>query len=403
MEAQQSPLSGTPHVTSYIARKWLWKALRWPVSRSICVFALLIILVVSPASNAAQHVHAASVYPQECPTSPWPGAANCSGAVTAIGPVQLQPPGGPVFTWRSWRECVSEEWLRAWFFSESPEAGNYFIDYILGANGDWYGNWIVTMTRISGLLDVTNPVPYAYNAATPNGPYTPCPPPQPPPPTSTPEIQDTYFDFWAYAPVAVVSGSADCPDGSAAGAWCPPSVGKSVHLTVIAVDPAQGSRESCSGRITIPNLYWYTICMQWTLGGQVGGYTWNFDDAEVDPTTGQARQVSGVNYNVSSSLGQTVDHTFQYSSAFDPIRGCVRPCQGDLRGAPMPGYPQGTPAFQVQVASNWLLQVQECLYGACSGNWTTIDLTQFGSPTSYFTSVTTVPLFVVSYGSVTTS
>jgi hypothetical protein len=153
--------------------------------------------------------------------------------------------------------------------------------------------------------------------------------------------------------------------------------------------------------ITIPGLYNYSLCMRWTPGTQVGDFIWNFDDEQVDPSSGQGQAVSGVNYNVPSVLGQTINHTFQYSSGFNPLRRCVRPCQGDLLGPPMAGYPQGTPAFQVSVSSNWFLQVLQCLNGVC-GAWQTINLQQFGSPTPFFTSVTTVPIFVVSYGSVIT-
>ncbi|HEX6780008.1 MAG TPA: hypothetical protein VF099_17500, partial [Ktedonobacterales bacterium] len=122
------------------------------------------------------------------------------------------------------------------------------------------------------------------------------------------------------------------------------------------------------------------------------------DDEEVDPTTGQGQQVSGVNINVQrGGIGpsNSVSHTFQYSSAYDPLRGCVRPCSGDLTG------PKGSPAFQVSVSSNWWLyfcirinnQAETC---------TQIDLRQYGAAQPYFTSVTTVPVPVFSYGSVTT-
>jgi hypothetical protein len=401
METQQSPLSRTARVTARAAGKALWKALRRPISQGICALLLIGALGVSPAGSAASHAHAASARPHSCPTSYSPGAANCVGSITATGPGQLQPPGGPVYAWDTWTACVSLTWLENWFLSESPEAYDFFETGVRPQWNDWNGNWIVTMAWIYQMLSVTNPIPYQYDpAAIDTTPKAPCPPYQPPPITSLPQIQTVYFNFWAYAPEAVVSGSADCPASSPPGSWCPPSVGEPVHLTVTNIASPRGSTQSCTQMINLPGLYDYVLCMRWTRGSQTGGFTWDFDDAQVDPTSGQARQVSGVNYNVSSALGQTVSHTFQYSSAFDPLRGCVRPCPGDLLGAPMAGYPQGTPAFQVSVSSNWFLQFQQCLNGLC-GAWQNLDLRRFGSPTSYFTSVTTVPLFVLSYGSVT--
>lgn len=371
------------------------------------------VLVFNPLGNPAHQALAASARPQDsCPTSYSNGGAACSGAITQIIPGTLQPPGGSIFPWNSWWACVSTQQLITWIYAnDGPNAWRIWdiVDDI--DNNLWDGNWDI-------LVDVLPTGQVIWGGYNPHGvtqqqvwdpnapaswpnPRPPCPPPQPPCLTCAPQIQVTYFNFWAYAPKAVVSGYADCSASTPAGSWCPPSVGNAVHLWVSGFTSSQGPRGACSNLGDFGGLYpgGYTVCMRWVQSQRVGALAWDFNDEHIDPTSGQGQRVSGMNYNVDTDVNQQLAHTFEYSSAFDPIRQCVRPCQGDLSGPPMAGYPNGTPAFQVQVASNWSLQFLQCLNGC--GAWQTIDLRQFGSPTPWFTSVTTTPLFVLSYGSVT--
>lgn len=142
---------------------------------------------------------------------------------------------------------------------------------------------------------------------------------------------------------------------------------------------------------------------------------WDYDDETVNPQNGQGERIPGTNDGVPSGIGQAnapAPHTFAYGSAFDPIRGCIRPplpstqpnCPGDIKGPAIPGYPNGTPAFQIQVAVNWDLQMDTTYWsngGSTTTGWRTVDLRLFGAPNPWYTQVTLVPLFVVDGGAVT--
>lgn len=406
MATQHSRFPGTPRLD----RRRLISGTR-RLRRGFQVLALLAVCCFATPGLLPTVVRAAPAHSLACPTSPSPGVGECQGTVTSLVPTSFSPPsGGPIAWGGEWSACMDVQ-----------DASNYttsigqfntwqsFVTEYRHANvidETWSGNWILSfLATADGMILLEN--------ATPNVPQSvwsqphplggpPCAPPQAPPMTSLPQIGSVFsFNFFAYAPIADISGTAKCPAGSPAGSWCPPSVGNPVTLTVTGFHSAAGPTSVVKDLGAVDGFADARLSLSWNLNQQVGANVWDFDDEQVDPTTGQAQRTP----TVTSEVNQPVSHTFDYSSAFDPIRQCVRPCPGDLTGPPMAGYPNGTPAFQVQVSSHWNLRYTETVtdFQGQTATLTVdpVDLRQFGSPTPYFTSVTTVPLFVVSYGSVT--
>jgi hypothetical protein len=375
------------------------------------VVALFTVFLLVFQGSLPFSARAASYAPLTCPTSPSPGVGECQGtALTGLAPAHFSPPsGGPLAWGGEWSVCMS--WSDATRYAYDLGQLTYLVaiqDIFRQNNGyglTWTHNWILTLLGTAdGAVIMENAYPYDPNNVSSNPPpwpNVPCAPPSPPCMTCLPQMGSVFsFDFWAYAPVASITGSARCPPGSLAGSWCPPSVGNPVTLAVTGFHSTRGPTGVTEDLGTVDGFADVTLSINWNPAQRVGLLSWNFDDEQVNATTGQAQR-SPV---VTSGVNQPVSHTFAYSSAFDPIRQCVRTCPGDLPGPPIAGYPHGTPAFQVSVASHWNLIYTERVTDFAGQTATityAVDLRQFGSPTSYFTSVTTLPLFVVSYGSVT--
>jgi hypothetical protein len=410
MATQQSSHSRNPSIARRMWARCRSRARAIPLAgKRAVLMALLIIFPFLWLGGPTRQVHAAPADPS-CPTWYSDGAARCAGHVTNTP--TLNPPVGGV-GWNKWYVCMS------------PVQADNFVNDVIDPEGldiymleeensfKWFGNdhnWILGLEFWEGTLALTDTWP-AYNAAdvfyypyplekpVPNPQETPpaCPPLSAPPPCSTCMPQITAFDFWSMAPTPMISGRATCPDGSVNN--CPPSVGSPLKLWVDSwVNPP--GLQTCQNLGGIQDLYQdVTICMWWQPHPG-SALTWDFDDETVDPGTGVGTRTpaqSGIGYDPA----HPVSHTFQYSSAYDPIGGCVRPCSGDMNG------PNGAPAFQVAVSSEW------DLYFSVSGHdWngtrfyrsTQINLQDFGSPTgtSYFIENVVVPVPVFSYGSVTT-
>jgi hypothetical protein len=377
--------------------------------------AVLFLSLVFVLGAQAQPAAAAAIQPLKCPMYAGNGAAHCNEAkVTSLSPspLSLKPTGGgSISEWDRWTICVStREFEDIFTAGGDPRRIFIFEEHILTEdNNDWDGNWTLGMY----MSDFAGPQiyywePYGVSKAVEMGdkanwptPRPECPPPAPPCVTCTPVVTqivlNSSFDFWTYTPNPAIDGEAACPPDSPAGSWCPPTVGNPVTLWVS--EEPRGDTEDCGELDNYLGLYTrLDVCMRWL---RASDYTWNFDDEHVNPSTGQGQRTP----TVTSVLDEQVTHTFEYSSAYDPIDRCTRPCSGDLKGPPAPGYPNGTPAFQVTVASTWILQIRQ--RATLEGNtgpwsdWETVDLRDFGAPASSFTSVTTLPLFVLSYGSVT--
>jgi hypothetical protein len=131
---------------------------------------------------------------------------------------------------------------------------------------------------------------------------------------------------------------------------------------------------------------------------QQGSIRWDWNDENVN-----GQRIFGQNYGVpESGLGPAfaVSHSYDYASDYNPLRNCVRPCSGDRLGPPLPGYPNGSPAFQVLIQTTWRLQLcQRWTSGASGGNTCTfIDLRTLGAPGQNFISSNLVPLPVLQYG-----
>jgi hypothetical protein len=161
--------------------------------------------------------------------------------------------------------------------------------------------------------------------------------------------------------------------------------------------PFQGAQTACTPA-PLTNYLGYdswSACLSWVQDWPI---RWNFDDMTVN-----RQRLWGLNYGVAErGLGaiSAVSHTYEYASDFDPLRNCVRPCRGDQTGPVLPGYPNGSPAFQVQIQTPWRLQLcQSWTSGTFSGSgcsW--IDLTQLGAPSAEYFSQNVVPIPVLQYG-----
>jgi hypothetical protein len=415
MAAQRSAFSRTQRLARRCFRRLIAAKIITSVGKTAPLVALIFALLLTALGQPAPKAQAAPAASSNCPTWYTDGAAQCQGKVTEVGPpLGGPPPGGIVLG--SWIACVPYSQIFAWFYNPNPDVWEHWWDD--PSVEEWSGNFYVWMVVFPDTIEpaypwpdasptnVFQPIPPAPNPpgnwqSPPPGGWPPCPPPKPPCTTCfpVPTFQDVFYDFWAYAPTAVVSGRSSCTDGSFQ--ECPPSVGHPVQFWVDRFVSNKGPTTACTdlSNVGVYSILYQSLilCIQWRLGEQVGSYSWSFDDEEVDPNTGQGSQVAGVNIDVPGGTGpdNPVSHVFQYSSAYNPLRRCVRPCPGDLNG------PNGSPAFQVSVSSNWWL------YSGISINgqpltWTRIDLRDFGAPQPYFTSVTTVPVPVFSYGSVTT-
>ncbi len=413
MATQRSTLTRTQRLTQRWSRSRGMAQVRCSAGKIVFFFALLSVLLTQ-MGQAAPPAHAAPAGSPGCPTWYSDGTAQCKGKVTQSGPPSLQPPSSSGSGLDYWYVCISFQQFLAWFYNPNPGGWQEEWDYPWY---DWSGNWFAVMiaypdTVVKGLVwpdvsssyaNMTQPVPVPPNYPTdtwvdevPQGGWPPCPPPQPPCTTCfpTPTLNNLYYNFWSYAPVAVVSGKSQCPDGTFG--ECPPSVGHPVQLWVDTFTSNAGPTYACEdlGNVGVYGILYpdLVLCLRWIQ--QAGSLSWNFDDETVNPTTGQGTptplQTGG------QDAAHPVTHTFQYSSAYDPLRGCVRPCSGDLTG------PNGSPAFQVSVSSEWWLQEGIGVNGFGSVRWTTINLQDFGSSTPFFTTTTTVPVPVFSYGSVTT-
>ena len=412
MATQRTAISRTQR----LARRWFRHL---TTARAMTTFgklapliALILVLLLTPLGQSAPRAHAAGAGAPSCPTWYTDGAAQCQGTVTQVGPPTIQPPPS-TFVLGTWTVCVPFSQVLAW----NPYRPQLWYTWWDSYN-DWSGNWLVDMIAYPfGVFPTGTMSPFYYQDTSfyqlwqhpptiagwitpPAGGWGPCPPPVPPCQTCIPipTIQSVYYNFWAYAPVAIVSGRSSCTDGSFQ--QCPPSVGHPIQMWVDRFVSSVGPTSACTDLTNVGNyagLYQSLIfCMQWRQ--QAAPPTWSFDDEEVDPNTGQGQQVPGVNIGVPGGSGPNnpVSHVFQYSSAFNPLRGCVRPCtRSELTG------PKGSPAFQVSVSSNWWLYFGISIDGL-PFTWTQVDLTQYGAAQPYFTSVTTVPVPVFSYGSVTT-
>ncbi len=398
-----------------ISGKHVYAARR--LRHSLQVLALLAACCFAAPGALSTAASAAPTRPLSCPTSPSPGVGECQGTVlTALIPASFAPPsGGPLIWGGTWNVCMAYDQLLSYSSSTGQRDSLEQFLRLLRANQNgfvWEGNWIITLQSTSGglaLIQFNGLSPWAPGVDLDNPSSWPkdwadapkCPPPTPPCMTCLPQLGSLFtFDFFAYAPIADISGEAQCPPSSPAGSWCPPSVGNPITLTVTGFHSARGPTGVTEDLGAVDGFADVQLSISWNPAQQVGPLVWNFDDEAVDPTTGQAQRTP----TVTSGVNQPVSHTFAYSSLFDPIRQCVRPCPGDLTGPPMAGYPNGTPAFQISVSSNWNLLYTERVTdfeGQTATTSFTVDLRQFGSPTPYFTSATTLPLFVVSYGSVT--
>ena len=379
------------------------KAAAGVAGRLIPLLALLLLL---PLGGGAGQARAAQGANPSCPTWFSDGAAQCAGQVKNTP--TLNPPYGGA--WSRWYVCMS--FLDADNFVSNvidPQGLGTYMDTYSGIY-KWFGNdhnWILGLEYFNGVLilfdtypayypgNVWAPPPFFQPVPNPAEPPPPCPTLSAPPPCTTclPQIQD--FNFWSVAPTPVISGKATCPDGSVSN--CPPSVGNQIQLWVDYWLNAPGT-ETCQYLGALPYVYQYvTICMWWQPHSST--LTWNFDDETVAADSGAGKPTADVSGGNDSN--HPVSHTFEYSSAYDPLRGCVRPnsCSGDLTG------PGGAPAFQVTVKSEW-----DLYYSVGGADWngtgfyyqTYVNLTPFGSINPYFTETTVVPVSVLSYGSVTT-
>jgi hypothetical protein len=228
-------------------------------------------------------------------------------------------------------------------------------------------------------------------------PRTTCPPPSPPPPTSNPFIFQQFI-IWAFAPMAEWDGSATCPPGSSPGAVCPPSVGQALRTWVSGFVPTSGATRACSGTLTNYLGYaLYSACLEWR---QAWPIRWDFNDQTVD-----GQRLWGQNYGVAESSlgpGAAVTHTYEYDSRFNPISNCVRPCsKQELLGPVLPGYPNGTPAFQVQIQTPWQLWLCQSFTNSGSlppQTCSQVDLRTLGAPARDFISSNVIPVPVLQYG-----
>jgi hypothetical protein len=304
------------------------------------------------------------------------GEAGCDPHATGMfpGPGALRPPGQV-----NWVACVSADTFVA-----------------MMARFNWVGPteiekspWWLLELEVDGLSD---PLLDGFRALT-TGPCRPGPPPTP----GNPVVYLTYDDILAVAPKAFWSGTATCPAAEPAGDACPPSVGNAIQIWVASFASTSGRAQICS-RILRPFWYFtaYRACLRWR---QVGGTIWDFDDETVNGS-----RVKGQNYGVVESgtgRGSAISHVYEYPSGFDPLRNCLRPCPGDALGPPLPGYPGGSPAFQVTVNSVWEVQLQQ--WFATGGPltptaWQTLDLRTLGAPSANFTASSLIPIPVVEYG-----
>jgi hypothetical protein len=414
MAAQRTAISRTQRLARCCVRRLMGNRAIRSVGKIAPLIVVIFVLLLTPLGQSAPWAHAAPAAPS-CPTWYTDGAAQCQGKVTQAGPPTLQPPPESI-TLGSWIACVPFSQIEAWFYEPSDPVPWDHFESDPSVQG-WRGNYYVWMLVYPDTIlpsypwpdadahNIYQPIPQPtppgdWSDQVPSGGWPLCPPPTPPCTTCfpIPTINALYFNFWAYAPVAIVSGRSSCTDGTFQ--ECPPSVGHSVQLWVDRFASNAGPTSACTD---LSNVGIYAVlyrslslCIQWRE--QQGSLSWNFDDEAVNPTTGQGQQVSGVNINVPGGTGPNdpVSHTFQYSSAYDPLRRCVRPCSGDLTG------PKGSPAFQVSVSSKWWLYFGISINGQ-PYTWTRINLqSQYGASQPYFTSVTTVPVPVFSDGSVVT-
>jgi hypothetical protein len=305
------------------------------------------------------------------------GAAGCAPQATGMlpSPGGLPGPGGPV----AWSACVS-----AATFSAVDTALGWGVNPTFIAAQPWW------MLR---LLDdgFSDPQLIGYLAIV-TGPCNPGAPPAP----GNPIIYLTFDSILAFAPEAFWGGTAACPAGDQPDDACPPSVGNPVQMWVAGFASARGPTQTCS-RVLSPFWYFtsYQACLRWR---QRGAVTWDFND-ETNGT-----RIKGQNYGVVESgtgAGSALTHTFDYSSGYDPIRNCVRPCSGEALGPPLPGHAAGSPAFQVTISSVWEVELQQCF--ATGGprtctSWQVLDLRTLGSPAATFTATSLIPVPVVEYG-----
>lgn len=398
MATQQYHYSRTTGITHLLWTRYRHGARVIPVTGKRAVFiALLMLMPLLPLDEFTQQAHAAPADPS-CPTWYTNGAARCAGKVTNTP--TINPPVGGV-GWDKWFVCMSYNQADDFVSTViDPEGlGIYMIEEKVNYN-QWDGNWILGLQFWDGFLSLTDTFPnyagWANPASTWPNPRPPCPAVSAPPPCHSCLPQITSFDFRSIAPTPLVSGQATCPDGTVNN--CPPSVGSPLQLWVDSWVNPPGQR-TCQFLGGIQDLYRdVTICMWWEPDPNFG-LTWNFDDETVDPKTGAGTQTPPVPGG--EDPAHPVSHTFQYSSAYDPLRQCVRPCNGDVNG------PNGAPAFQVNVSSEWDLFFSVGGHDADGTPFfvsTQIDLRQFGSPTgtSYFIENSLVPVPVLSYGPVNT-
>lgn len=437
MATQQPGFTRNPPVARHWPARWARKRPSRSLLTLLELAALFILLLVGFLGQPAQ-TQAASARPHDnggCPTWYHNGTAGCQGTFGGTIPGGSPPPGPIDSDYDYWWQCVSTQWLSNWVYSHEGLRATFQWDYILEAWGlstvNWPGDWYVLLTPMpgppSGDVGVYFPTPYLPSA--PNFPYdyaaifaissnpnawpNPIPHCKPLPPCTncTPQVWSANIDFFNSAPRLLVGGYADCPGASPPQHTCPPSVGNPVTFWVAGPPIWPNGQQTCQSYTNYANYDNYTSCLRWVPSTQVSPQLlWSFDDETVDATTGAGRQVSGVNINVDggriplSGESRHMQHTFQYSSEYDPINRCLRSsCPGQH---PVPGYPN-LPAFQVKVVSNWDLQVRQFASGpgySYDTGWRTVNLQQmFGSalaPFPWYEEVTVIPVYVVSDGSV---
>lgn len=299
---------------------------------------------------------------------------HSSGMTPAPGGLALPPGGIP------WWDCVEQ----LEFFTLN-EQYNWGIDPAYIHQSLF---WLLYLTLDNaGNLSLLDSMPHsgACQAA-------------PPPPPSNPVIYLAFDSILAVVPEAFWSGTADCPAGEPSSDACPPSVGNPIDIWISQFASAAGQQSQQCSKVLSPflNLASYQACLRWN---RVGSIVWDFDDETVDGV-----RVPGRNYNVvevGTGEASAISHTFEYSSGFDPLRNCLRPCPGDALGPDLPGHPGGSPAFQVTVSTVWEVQLQECFSTGgpriCTP-WRFIDLRTLGAATADFTSTSLIPIPVVEYG-----
>ncbi len=309
------------------------------------------------------------------------GGAGANGTCPMRSGGRSQPPGVSSGGLVKWSICVSaKEFIQL----DATYAGVWPTLSLRFVQGSPF--WVLSLASVG-----ISPVPQLRGET----PVAQCAAPPPPPPQGNPWIYQQ-FAIWAWVPLALWDGTSSCPPGSTPGSACPPSVGAPVHTWVAGFVDANGARTATSP--VLSDYLGYDTWQGTLTWVQQGAIRWDWNDETVN-----GQRILGQNYGVpEAGLGPAfaVSHTYDYASDYNPLGNCVRPCPGEQLGPPLPGYPNGAPAFQVQIQTTWRLRLcQRWTSGTSGGNTCTfLDLRTLGAPARDFVSTNLVPLPVLQYG-----